>query len=439
MSSHRTPPRLWAALFALAPLLFLGAVSDAMASQGEGVAHEYASPGTRRRVALAAAFEHLTQEWRRVREIGAEEGWANGCGPLAAVRDGFEALAGAGCADAARVCLLDFRELRGLSDEGALRVDQIEERLELYRALVRADDFEPKAAVLSLLAQERDLSQGQVEDLMRDLTQRPGVHRVIQAQARLALARLLAPWSRATGRHGEGDARRAEAQALYDSIQQDFRGTHSAAQAHSDSWRLDHLSVGCLAPDFLTHDLAGNEIRLSDFRGQVVVVYFTDSASADCEAALALSRTQGRSHWDSRFAWVGIYRGGTRDTLRSALDASSPCGEHAFEGVGGAGAAQAWRVPTGDTLVVLDPAGCVSAINPSQSRLDRHITNLLVVLQQQGRKRQAGRGGADGGGGGDSGSGGSERPRLSTTGHIGATGGVQGQQQAPRAREDQTP
>jgi hypothetical protein len=279
--------------------------------------------------------------------------------------------------------------------------------LELYEGLVYATDSEGMGLALDLLRNEQELSVEQIEALVRKVAARHLAPLGVQAQAQLDLAQLLAFCSSGKAKPGPRRvARLAEALALYESIQDEFEGTTYAARAGSGLWRLEHLSLGKVAPDFLTHDVAGNEIRLSDFRGQIVVVHFTDSSTLGLWAGLDRSGAMGRRHWDSRFAWVGIHRGQASGTLQAALDAALACGEHAWEGAGSAGAAQTWRMPAGEALVVIDPAGLVCAMNPAEALLDRHITDLLGDLKGQGRKRQAGSGGGGGaaersGGGGD--------------------------------------
>ena len=59
----------------------------------------------------------------------------------------------------------------------------------------------------------------------------------------------------------------AVARSIYQRVERRFAGTAAATAAKRAIWRSDHLSLGLVAPDFITHDHAGNEIRLSDFRG----------------------------------------------------------------------------------------------------------------------------------------------------------------------------
>lgn len=58
------------------------------------------------------------------------------------------------------------------------------------------------------------------------------------------------------------------------SVLKEFPGTKGAGQAEPYIYELEKLQVGMLAPDFEGTDLAGKTIKLSDFRGKVVVLDF---------------------------------------------------------------------------------------------------------------------------------------------------------------------
>ncbi len=60
------------------------------------------------------------------------------------------------------------------------------------------------------------------------------------------------------------------------------------------------------APDFVLQTLGGTEIRLSDYRGQVVMLNFWASWCPPCKAEMADINTYYETHRDEGFAVIGI-------------------------------------------------------------------------------------------------------------------------------------
>jgi hypothetical protein len=69
-----------------------------------------------------------------------------------------------------------------------------------------------------------------------------------------------------------GDVKRAR--ELFGQVVREYPDTEAAERAAGYIFELDHLQIGMKAPDFAGTDVAEREIKLSDFRGRVVVVAF---------------------------------------------------------------------------------------------------------------------------------------------------------------------
>lgn len=75
--------------------------------------------------------------------------------------------------------------------------------------------------------------------------------------------------------HGEAKGEKlAMARAAYDAAVRDFPGSKGAKRAAGNLFEIDHLQVGMQAPDISFPDVAGNEHRLADYRGKVVLLNF---------------------------------------------------------------------------------------------------------------------------------------------------------------------
>jgi hypothetical protein len=64
---------------------------------------------------------------------------------------------------------------------------------------------------------------------------------------------------------------------LFKKVVQEYAGTKVARWAESWIFEIEKLQVGMTAPDFVGKDVDGREIRLSDYRGQVVALSFWGS------------------------------------------------------------------------------------------------------------------------------------------------------------------
>lgn len=69
-------------------------------------------------------------------------------------------------------------------------------------------------------------------------------------------------------------ADRQRAGALFASIVEDLAGTEEAEEAGRYIYELEHLQLGMKAPEILGRDVESKEIKLSQFKGQVVVLDF---------------------------------------------------------------------------------------------------------------------------------------------------------------------
>jgi hypothetical protein len=68
--------------------------------------------------------------------------------------------------------------------------------------------------------------------------------------------------------------RRNQAIELFRRVTKDYAGTGAAKQAAGCIFEAENLQIGMEAPDFTGTDADGKEVRLSQFRGKVVVIDF---------------------------------------------------------------------------------------------------------------------------------------------------------------------
>lgn len=72
----------------------------------------------------------------------------------------------------------------------------------------------------------------------------------------------------------DNDASQQTAMDLFRRTAKDYPGTRAAERAASYIYEIEHLQIGMKAPEIVGTGVDGKEIRLSQFRGQVVVLDF---------------------------------------------------------------------------------------------------------------------------------------------------------------------
>ena len=87
---------------------------------------------------------------------------------------------------------------------------------------------------------------------------------------------------------------------------------------------VSHLREGCEAPDIVGRDSTGKQFRLSDYRGNVVLLMFSFKGCAACEAMYPTNRMLLERFADKPFVVLGVMASFSQDetvqTLRQAQD-----------------------------------------------------------------------------------------------------------------------
>jgi len=151
---------------------------------------------------------------------------------------------------------------------------------------------------------------------------------------------------------------------------------------------LEHLAIGLVAPEFITHDAAGNEIRLSDFRGQVVVVRFWGMSHTGGALHLDSAARFERRNWDERFTWIGVNDDPDREAFVLATEEREFTWTQAWEGGAEHPARDAWRIERFPATYVLDELGVVRGVGLEGPALDRLVASLVDDLRRMTNNRE---------------------------------------------------
>jgi peroxiredoxin len=160
------------------------------------------------------------------------------------------------------------------------------------------------------------------------------------------------------------------------------------AGAIADARRMvTGLTVGKLAPDIAGIDVNGEPMRLSDYRGRVVVLKFGGAWCAICRSEYPYERFLVEMYRNWPFAILGVDGSETRAEARqsrTAHDLTYPAWWDGREGPDERGPiAREWNVLGWPTSYVLDAEGVIRFVDLKGEDLLKAVRQLLVEHQRQ--------------------------------------------------------
>jgi peroxiredoxin len=285
-----------------------------------------------------------------------------------------------GSVEASWWCLRHFDAARGVVDrDRALQPEERMAKLALYRQLATASGLEDRSVVslISELAEEAArLGRRDVVRLLQTVA-RTSRSNQVKAAALYHEARLTADSTTSDV------SLRARAISLYDQLLTHYPRDRHAGPAADARWRLEHLAIGVLAPDFVTYDVYGNEIRLSDFVGNVTVVRFWSAEDSGGERMRIDERTIVKHLWDERFVLIGINSDPVRADYMRVRDELQVTWTNAWEGGASRPAHEAWRSTGTPETFVLDAHGVIRYVGVEGPGLDAAVRQLLGEVRSR--------------------------------------------------------
>ncbi len=203
-------------------------------------------------------------------------------------------------------------------------------------------------------------------EALRTILRAPGQRDSTSAETLVALA-----LCRAGPRTNPTEAERSEAKEALARCVRDFPTLDASRHAGPMLFELEHLQVGCVAPDFESTDLEGEAVRLSDYRGRILVLVFWDSRSSSVLGRLAELR---EDHGDS-VAILGICPARAREACegladRAGIEWANVCDEESR-------IARQWNMHASLTIYVLDDRGVIQGRKLDPSNLGALVGRLL--------------------------------------------------------------
>lgn len=185
-----------------------------------------------------------------------------------------------------------------------------------------------------------------------------------------------------------------EAEALLDHVVRHYgdvttlRGRETTTLgkiAEGQLYALRYLAIGKKAPELTSVDLAGKPVRLSQLRGNVVVLDVWATWCGPCRAMIPHERELVKRCAGQPFALVGISVDAEKDTLAKFLQKEPMPWIHWHNGDEG-GVITALAIESYPTIYVLDSQGVIRFKDVRGKALDRAVDTLLKEIAQRGAK-----------------------------------------------------
>jgi thiol-disulfide isomerase/thioredoxin len=140
-----------------------------------------------------------------------------------------------------------------------------------------------------------------------------------------------------------------------------FKESTLGEKAAPELYELQHLWIGQAAPEIEGEDLDGGKLKLSDYRGKVVLVSFWGSWCGPCMQMIPHERKLAESMTGKPFALVGVNSDVDRLNGKRAAEKEKVtwrsfwCGTNGNDGP----IPTAWNVKGWPTVYVIDPKGTI--------------------------------------------------------------------------------
>lgn len=131
-------------------------------------------------------------------------------------------------------------------------------------------------------------------------------------------------------------------------------------EAAIDLFELNHLTIGREAPEAAGKDLEGRDLKLSQFRGKVVLLTFWASWCGPCMQMVPLERSLAERYKSQPFALLGVNGDGRKEDARKAVRSEEMTWPSIWDDGGPNGSIpEAWNVRGWPTYYVFDAQGVV--------------------------------------------------------------------------------
>ncbi|HEY4415690.1 MAG TPA: TlpA disulfide reductase family protein [Verrucomicrobiae bacterium] len=154
-------------------------------------------------------------------------------------------------------------------------------------------------------------------------------------------------------------------------------------------FELEHLTVGKAAPELEGETIDGKKLRLSDYRGKVVVLSFWASWCGPCMQMVPAEVRLAQQMQGKPFALIGINGDSNRSDAQNAVKKEQMSWPSFWDEKGAGGIIPtAWNIHGWPTVFILDSAGVIQFKfvgygNSTENLLNQKVNSLLDQLKNK--------------------------------------------------------
>lgn len=156
-------------------------------------------------------------------------------------------------------------------------------------------------------------------------------------------------------------------------------GNSVSEAARKKLYFIDNMTVGKKAPDFECELIDGKKVKLSDFRGNVVVLDVWATWCTPCKAMIPHERKLVERMKDKPFKLVSLSVDDEKETLAKFLDKEKMPWIHMWNGATG-GFVEQYQIQFYPTIFVLDAKGTIRFKHVREEKLDQAVESLLKEM-----------------------------------------------------------
>lgn len=188
---------------------------------------------------------------------------------------------------------------------------------------------------------------------------------------------------------------RSEVESLYERVIQEFpkiryaRGPRDGKQATLGEvaerrlFSMRKLTIGNEAPEIVGEDTEGKPMKLSDYRGKVVVLTFWATWCGPCMSQVPFERKLMERMKGKPFVLLGVNADPKKDGLEKAMKDAGIAWRSWFDGSPPGPIASRWDIRGWPQTFVIDADGVIRHIHLFQKQLDDAVDELIKEMESK--------------------------------------------------------